>query len=626
MSSELSAQARQLESLRAENARLREQNAELEREIATLRQKSETDDLRKSYEKEMQEMRERLRIATEGQRERIEKCEEAQQVEKEHWVKKLQCLQEEKKKRDGEIDELRAAAEEQKRERSEAVGKLEKDVDALQREQKDVLVAAGVYFHRIFKNADELRAFFSEQPEIVQASGRSRSRVEEESSRLSDENEALRVENENVRAKMADLEAEVSSLRSMSEELDRKRDTEMELRSRIAEQEKEIGSLVLDGPVALQVAKLKNENEKLRQKLKEATKEAKNRRPVTKVMEADPEILWGQVEGPEIPEELAETLSKIIENDSLQIPAKFKHVLKTICSYYELRQENLCSTSEKTKQKTAVLMRKLSMFCDTLALLMVQRTVTVRELAEDEGLQNEILYNVKQLKTELKDAMIENRRLQRTFPAEEVMRLKTKNKQQRRKLRAMKEEMIDLRRRVPPPEDDVTQLKRALEETYEHKKQKKQAKRHHSEKAKRHSSEKAKKEKVKGHSSEKTKRYVSEEVHEEKRVRAVGDTEKYVTEKRETIIPVVAPAPRVDPNPLPSDEQLVINELRRQIRSLQSDKDSLAAELEAIKLAFIEKMKSAKIQSITEYEDLVARLKERVQAQRETIQALSVNA
>ena len=624
MSSELSAQARQLESLRAENARLREENAELEREIASLRQKGETDELRKSYEKEMQEMRERLRIAAEGQRERIEKCEEAQQVEKEHWVKKLQCLQEEKKKRDGEIDELRAAAEEQKRERSEAVGRLERDVDALQREQKDVLVAAGVYFHRIFKSADELRAFFSEQPEMARAS--ERSRVEEESSRLSDENEALRAENENVRAKMADLEAEVSSLRSVSEELGRKRDTEMELRSRIAEQEKEIGSLVLDGPVALQVAKLKNENEKLRQKLKEATKEAKNRRPVTKVRETDPEILWGQVEGPEIPEELAETLSKIIENDSLQIPAKFKHVLKTICSYYELRQENLCSTSEKTKQKTAVLMRKLTMFCDTLALLMVQRTVTVRELAEDENLQNEILYNVKQLKTELKDALIENRRLQRTFPAEEVMRLKAKNKQQRKKLHAMKEEMIDLRRRVPPPEDDVMQLRKVLEETYE---QKKQKKRHQSEKTKRHASEKAKRhpsEKAKGHLS---RRYVSEEVHEEKRVRSVGDTAKYVTsEKREAIMtaPAVAPAPRVDPNPLPSDEQLVINELRRQIRSLQSDKDSLAAELEAIKLAFIEKMKNAKVQSITEYEDLVMRLKERVQAQRETIQALSVNA
>ena len=49
MSSELSAQARQLESLRAENARLREENAELEREIASLRQKGETDELRKSY-------------------------------------------------------------------------------------------------------------------------------------------------------------------------------------------------------------------------------------------------------------------------------------------------------------------------------------------------------------------------------------------------------------------------------------------------------------------------------------------------------------------------------------------------------------------------------------------------
>ena len=557
----------QITSLRAENERLRLENSSLAQEIARLKTKGNAEQI-KHYEARIQELNERIRISTVGERERIEKSEQSQQLEKEHWVKKIQSLQEELRKQKADNDELHSTIAENRRKFESVRTEFQTLIGQQERAQKDILVSAGVYFGKIFSGLEELQEYFSSH------------RAEEENWKqdILEENAKLHRELDKMRSSVVDLESLVEHYET---------ENSVDQAKSIPEEP--------NSPAALQVAKLKNKNHELKQKLKDIERDARNTRPVTKVKEIDPQMHWSQVEGPEIPTELADTLSKIIENDSLQIPVKFKHCLRTICSYYELRQHSVCSTSEKTKQKTAVIMRQLGVFCESLALLMVQRSATARELAEDESLQNQILDNVKQLKSDLRDALTENRRLQRTFPAEEVTKLRAIAKHQRHKLRAQKMEMVELKRRIPPPEDDVEKLRRELGEVLlEEKKRRK-----HASRKKRAAREKE-----------------SEEVVpvQKKTVESVEKVSEPKEKEKETVVVVKSS----------EEDQLLINELRRKIVALQADKEKLANELEKVKFGFIEKMRNAKIQSINEYEDLVQRLKDRVQAQRQMIEALSV--
>jgi Skp family chaperone for outer membrane proteins len=98
---------------------------------------------------------------------------------------------------------------------------------------------------------------------------------------------------------------------------------------------------------------LKCENETLRDELTNQAEQFKRIKPTIEIREVEPDLFWSDVEGAEIPSELCETLAKVIENQSLRIKEKFKHCMKTMASYYQLRQQNLQEKSEKAQKSWA---------------------------------------------------------------------------------------------------------------------------------------------------------------------------------------------------------------------------------------------------------------------------------
>ena len=599
------------EKLRAENASLRLKTQEMSSEIRILQSKcadskkdtSEQDDeWKRYYESRIGELTTRLRLADEGKKEHLEKCEQAQQIEKEHWVRKIECLQEKLKSSENRVVELSSEIQAKDEDLEKVRNENAKQVGDMRHDERDALVAAGVYFHSSFPSLKNLTEFLTVRPEMkvqqpqqdeddeeyeiekkmkrkLREIEREKSETEVETMKLKAENDILKQENLKMKAKMGQLEEQVSELKELEETYSKTEEESVRMRAvseeqseKIAEQQKVIAEMTVDGPAAIQIARLKSENDSLKRRLKTTAKRLKSVKPVMKVEEVNPQIHWDQVEGPEVPQELQETLAKIVENDALQIAAKVKLCLKTVCAYYNARQESLTSVAQKAKHRSSKLTKNLTMFFESLSLLLIQRTTTALEVADDESLQSQLVDAVKRLKTELKDSLLENSRLQRSFPSEDLVKLRARTKRYKQKVCDLRKEVGDLRRRTTMPADNVEQLKKRLSK---YKKQLKERKNVEQEQA------------------------VEAVVSPEERESCEACGRKLVGE----------------------DHEELINELRQRIACLEDEKNKLAKEVEAFKAHFARAKNP--LESISEYENLLSQLRRQVDRQKETIETLS---
>ena len=600
------------EKLRAENASLRLKTQEMSSEIRILQSKcadskkdtSEEDDEWKTYyECRIRELTMRLRLADESKKEHLEKCEQAQQIEKEHWVRKIECLQEKLKSSENRVVELSSEIQAKDEDLEKVRNDNAKQVGDMRHDERDALVAAGVYFHSSFPSLKNLTEFLTMRPEVkvqqpqhdeddeeyqiekkmnrkLREMEREKSETEVETMKLKAENDILKQENLRMKAKMGQLEEQVSELKELEETFSKTEEESVRMRAvseeqseKIAEQQKVIAEMTVDGPAAIQIARLKSENDSLKRRLKTTSKKLKSVKPVMKIEEVNPQIRWDQVEGPEVPQELQETLAKIVENDALQISAKVKLCLKTVCAYYNARQASLTSVAQKAKHRSSTLTKRLTMFFESLSLLLIQRTTTALEVADDENLQGQMVDAVKRLKTELKDSLLENSRLQRSFPSEELVKLRARTKRYKQKVCDLRKEVGDLRRRTTGPADNVEQLKKRLS---------------------------------------KYKKQLRERKHEP------------TVEKVEEDIP--SPEARESCEVCGrkfdgEDHEELINELRQRIACLEDEKNKLAKEVEAFKAHFARAKNP--LESISEYENLLSQLRRQVDRQKETIETLS---
>ena len=594
----------EIESLRNENARLRLKMQEMESEIVILESKTksantardqseENEELKRYYEDRIQNLTTRIRLSEEGKKEHLERCEEAQQIEKEHWVRKFESLKEKLKASENCVDELKIVIQEKEAEFEKAKNDNTERFTGIKHEERDALIAAGVYFHSSFPSLRSLTEFLSTKVDSKPATPqRQESEDDNESSRseaklhqklrelkrekaqsnvdftkLRAENEILKKENQNMKTRLSEVSGIKEKLTEAEEETEKLRTISREQKDTIAEQRQIIQSMTVEGPTAVQIARLKSENDDLKRRLKKATKKAKATELVTKVQEVAPELLWDRVEGPEIPRELQETLAKVIENGDLQVQAKFKLCLKTICSYYEERQKSLSTTSHKAKHRMASMTKNMSNFCESLSLLLIQRTTTVKEVAEDGDVQARIIDNVKKLKAELRDALIENRRLQRSYPSEKVVKLEASKRRYKEKVRELRQDVLDLRARVQPQmSGDAERVKKGKK-------------------------------------------------------RAKPEKQRKPDPKPEPI-EVDHSYCQTCGRKLEEDDQTgVIGDLQLKISCLEAEREKLLKELEILKTKF--DASPAPLESISEYENLLAQLRKQVDRQKETIEILS---
>jgi hypothetical protein len=166
------------------------------------------------------------------------------------------------------------------------------------------------------------------------------------------------------------------------------------------------------------------------------------------------------IQSTDFPPQLGEVLSQIVENESLSNRAKFQHVLKTISSFYASRTvTETTRRTGKTKDRPA---RQLRSFVEAIGAQLLYRTVKYAEVAANESVQAEILQALKELKSELLETLASNDKLQQSFPAEELVKLREQTVQQRRRLRTQKREIRELKSAAAVPRNEIDALKQEI--------------------------------------------------------------------------------------------------------------------------------------------------------------------
>jgi chromosome segregation ATPase len=615
---------KQLEKLESENTTLSRENANLrhllaQAECANIRLESHcsiaTRDTQ-AYQNRIGDLTTQLRQTGDRQKTELRKIESAQQIDRNYYLNQIQKLQNELAIAKEANQELKNLFVKRNRECRDIELQAHAELENRKTDERAMLAGANFFFHTFFPSVNSLEEYFRAKPELpvqsgpVVQSGAPKVIVGEERVKLKLKKKIKKVESEAVQLRTANdlLRREIKA----SEEIENRKAEQQQ--AVIAEQREELERL----------RPLEAENERLGKQVAAAKAELRQVEPI---------MFWKDVEVPGFPADLRETLAKVIESDSLSTKTKYQHCFRAILAFYELRIENLSGQYERSQQATQTISGKLSHFLTLLAVETLYRSVTPSALLNDDSLHSLILDAVRKLKSDLKEALVANQRLPRSFPAEELASLRETVAGQKQQLEERTAEIAELRAQVIKPRNEIEELRaetaraRHEKQFYEEElKAVKGALRHQETLKDTIARQKARIEKLEEDLTQ---------VQESERTaysRALSDLQfQNAVSAHELSLLHKAEADT------PDDKMVEISALRRQlelsgaaseasaeqVKRLQEEIVRLRTALEDERALHVEKLKESRMKTIEEYDALVSHLRSHCEKQKATIAALS---
>jgi predicted RNase H-like nuclease (RuvC/YqgF family) len=318
-------------------------------------------------------------------------------------------------------------------------------------------------------------------------------------------------------------------------------------------------------------------------------------------------------------------LTQIVDNGSLSIRSKFQHALKTVVSFYESRQRSLSETAHRTQKKNEAISRQIGFFVETIGAQLLYRPAKFGEVVSNDALQGEIVGALKKLKSELIDALAANEKLQQSFPAEELAKLREVVSHQKGRIRDQKAEIRELRESTIVPTNAIAAMKEEI------------AKREKENQRCEEQLKRIRKSVRYQHFLKKTVNKLNDRIEElQQELREREEAEKSVVNERLTALHNEKIACQREISlikhgtskgrseyHLDADSDGEGTDWEGVVRRLEDDNRRLRSQLDSERAANVHKIKESKLESISEYQNVLDQLGKRSREQRNVITSLT---